>query len=171
MKATDRTIAAALGLTYEGFTGDYSTTNYTSGRMGRMDVDPQIQNWQQNIMVAQVCDGFGRWIAEAIDDVAAIAPADWELNWTPPVRPVVDPTKDFKAAETALRNGLKSKRGQIREFGGDPDAVEREIEEERAWANERDLVFASDAGASATATSDTAPADDADDDKKNGGRT
>lgn len=149
MRVTDRTIAAAMGLTYEALTGDYSTVNYTSGRMGRMDVDPMIRDWQQNLMVAQVCAGFGRWIKEAVADVADVPPTAWELSWTPPVRPVVDPTKDYKANETAMRSGQKSRRQVIRESGNDFEAIESEIAEERAWEDERGVVFTSNAGASA----------------------
>lgn len=148
MKVTDRTIASAMGLTYEGFTGDYSNVNYTSGRMGRMDVDPQIRSWQLNLMVAQVCAGFSRWISEGVEDVTDIRADAYELVWTPPVRPVIDPTKDYKANETAMRSGQKSRRQVVREAGGDPDKLEAEILQERKWANEAGMVFTSDAGAS-----------------------
>jgi len=166
MKVTDRTIAAAMGLTYEGFTGDYSGVNYTSGRMGRMDVDPQIRDWQQNLMIAQVCAGFARWIAEAIADVTDIPASAYEIIWTPPVRPVVDPTKDYKANETAMRSGQKSRRQVVREAGGDPEKVEAEIREERAWATGHSLVFTSDAGASVAGSGRAQEADDDDQDEK-----
>ena len=106
-------IAAGVGLTYEGYTGDYTGVNYSSARMGRMDTDPNVRDWQQNLMIAQVCAGFGRWIQEAIEDVADIPAAAYEIGWTPPVRPVIDPTKDYKANEIAMRSGQKSRRMAI----------------------------------------------------------
>lgn len=160
MNLTDRVIAAGMGITYEALTGDYSKVNYTSGRMGRMDVEPNIRDWQENLMIAQICDREAEWIAEAIEDAADIPRNLWEMVWTPPVRPVVDPTKDYKAAEVAMRSGQKSKRQVIREGGGDPEKTETEIAEERSWANERGLVFSSDAGASAVARSDSSASDD-----------
>jgi len=147
MRVTDRVIAAAMGITYEALTGDYSNVNYTSGRMGRMDVDPNVRDWQTNIMVAQVCAGLGRWIAEAVEDQTGIDRDAWGIKWTPPVRPVVDPTKDHKADETAARTGKKSRRDIIRESGRDPDEVEAEILAERAWEGRHGLVFTSNAGA------------------------
>lgn len=147
MRVTDRVIAAAMGLTYEGLTGDYSQVNYTSGRMGRMDVDPNIRDWQHNLMIPQICAPLAGWIAEGIEDVTGIAASDWEMSWTPPVRPVIDPTKDHKADETAMRAGKKSRRQVIRESGFDPDEVEAEIAAERAFEAATGLVFTSNAGA------------------------
>lgn len=146
MRATDRVIAAAMGVTYEALAGDYSGVNYTSGRMGRMDVDPNIKDWQDNLMIAQICDVFADWIAEAIEDTADIPRDMWEMIWTPPVRPMVDPTKDYKANETAMRSGQKSRRQVIREGGGDPDKVDQEIKEERDWAAANNLNFSGDSG-------------------------
>lgn len=160
MRVTDRTIAGAMGLTYEGFTGDYSSVNYTSGRMGRMDIDPQIRGWQQNLMIAQISAGFGRWISEAIEDQTDIGADDYGLVWTPPTRPLLDPTKDYKAYEIAMRSGQKARRQVIRETGGDPDKVDAEISEERAWARGEGVVFTSDAGASAQGGGAESPAKD-----------
>jgi len=155
MRITDRTIAAGMGITYEALTGDYSNVNYTSGRMGRMDVDPNVRDWQQNLMIAQVCARFAGWIAEGAALAADIPANLYEIGWTPPVRPVIDPTKDYKAGETATRSGQKSRRQLVREQGGDPAKIEAEIAEERAWARSAGLVFTSDAGASATSAGDT----------------
>jgi len=155
MRATDRTIAAAMGITYEAFSGDYSNVNYTSGRMGRMDVDPQIKDWQENLMIARCCAPIGAWIKEGVEDVSDIPGDLYEIGWTPPVRPVVDPTKDYKADETAMRSGRKSRRQVIREGGQDPDAVEAEIIEERKWEKANGVTFTSSASVSPNAGGST----------------
>lgn len=147
MRGTDRTLAAGLGLTYEGFAGDYSGVNFSSARMGRLDTDPNVQRWQRHIMIAQVCDPLAGWIKEAIADVSDIDPAAYELTWTPPRRAMIDPVKEYAAAEHAIRAGLKSRRAVIRETGDDPADVEAEIVEERRWAEDEGAVFSSDAGA------------------------
>lgn len=157
MRVTDRAIAAALGLTYEGFTGDYSNVNYSSARMGRMDTDPVIQHWQRNVLIAQFCDPLAVWIKQAISELTDIAPDAYTLQWTPPRRAVVDPTKDYPAWETARRAGFASRRELIRESGRDPDQVDAEIIAEQAWAREHDIVLSSDAGA--TGPSAAAPGD------------
>lgn len=157
MRVTDRTIAAALGVTYEGFTGDYSQVTYTSGRMGRLDVDPNFLHWQKNLAIAQICEPLGGWLKEAIADVAGIDPASWTLDWTAPRRPVLDPTKDWPAYEDARRAGFMSRRQIIRETGGDPDKVEAEIIEENAWARDNAVVLSSDASNTATPKAPVAP--------------
>lgn len=162
MRVTDRVIAAAMGITYEALTGDYSQVNYTSGRMGRMDVDPNVRDWQNNLMIAQVCEGLGRWIKEAIEDVSDIPADAYDFTWTAPVRPVVDPTRDHKADEIAMRSGKKSRRQVIREAGHDPAAVEKEIQEERAWEAEQNLLFTSNA--SSIKRPDSAPRQENEDD-------
>ncbi|MCG7520854.1 phage portal protein [Ruegeria sp. Ofav3-42] len=154
MRVTDRVIAAGVGLTYEGYTGDYTGVNYSSARMGRMDTDPNVRDWQQNLMIAQICHGIGGWIEEAIDDIADVSPDEYELSWTPPARPVVDPTKDYPANVTAVQSGQKSRRQAIREAGEDPTRVEAEIAEERQWEAENSIVLTSNSGAKAGASSD-----------------
>ena len=155
MNVTDRTIAAAMGITYEALTGDYSKVNYTSGRMARMDVDPNVRDWQQNLLIGKICHGFASWFREGVEDVADIDPDLYEIGWTPPVRPVIDPTKDYKADEVAMRSGQKSRRQTIRERGGDPDKVDTEIQAERSWANQNGLIFSSDAGAQTSQVKET----------------
>lgn len=146
MRVTERVIAAGVGMTYESLSGDYSKTNYTSGRMGRMDVDPNVKDWQENLVIAQICAGLARWTAEAIEDVTSIDAAAWEMVWTAPVRPLIDPARDHKADEVAMRAGKKSRRQVIRESGRDPEDVEREILEERTWEKDNDLTLTSNAG-------------------------
>ncbi|MAY85573.1 MAG: phage portal protein [Pseudooceanicola sp.] len=169
MSATDRTIAAAMGITYEALTGDYSNVNYSSGRMGRMDVDPMVKDWQDNLMIARGCARIGAWVQEAIADVADIDPALYEIGWTPPVRPVVDPTKDYKADETAVSAGQKSRRQVIRERGQDPQAVEAEILEERAWEKEHGVSFGKSGGGTAASEPASDGTPDNDDDEEKGG--
>ncbi|MEC7763378.1 MAG: phage portal protein [Pseudomonadota bacterium] len=144
MRVTDRTIAAALGLTYDQFTGDTSQSNYTSHRAGRMATDPNIKDWQQNLMIAQVCDGFARWIEEGLQDVEGIDPDAYEIRWTPPARPVVDPTKDVNADKAEIEAGLASRREKIRERGKDPKKVEAEIAEERRAARNAGVGYSTD---------------------------
>lgn len=158
MRVTDRVIAAAMGITFEAMTGDYSQVNFASGRMGRMDVDPNVKDWQQNLMIARICMRLAEWTSEGVEDVTGIDASMWEMIHTPPVRPVIDPSKEYKADEIAMRTGQKSRRQTIRERGGDPDKVEAEIVEERKWANDNDVVLSSDArAASPSAVSNDTP--------------
>lgn len=132
MAQTVRTIAAAMGLTYEQLSGDLRRVNYTSHRAGRMATDPNIADWQHNMMIGRVCRGLEVWMAEAVQDVTDIAPTAYRIDWTPPRRPQVDPSKDTKADADEVNAGFASRREKIRERGKQPEKVEAEIREERS---------------------------------------
>lgn len=131
MAQTIRTIAAAMGLTYEQLSGDLRRVNYTSHRAGRMATDPNIADWQRNMMIGRACRGIERWMAEAVQDVTDIAPSAYRIDWTPPRRPQVDPGRDTLADAGEVEAGFASRREKIRERGKDPAKVEAEIVEER----------------------------------------
>lgn len=150
MRGTDRTLAGGLGLTYEEFTGDYSNVNYSSARMGRIDTEPNTERWQSHMMVPMFCDRQAEWFKEAAAFARGIDPDSYDIVWTPPKRPLVDPRLDFAAFEKARRAGFASRRSFIRQTGNDPAAVEAEILEEQKWANENELAFSSDGAVSAT---------------------
>lgn len=143
VRLIDRVIAAGLMLTYESFTGDYSNVNYTSGRMGRMDQDPMVFFWQEELVIARQLARVGTWTKEAIYYQEGIDPSDYRLKWTAPRRPVVDPTKDYPALIKKIAGGLDSRQSVIRAAGGDHHRVQREIEEDRQFETANNLTFTS----------------------------
>ncbi|WP_428516288.1 phage portal protein [Roseovarius sp.] len=144
VKIIDRVIASGLMLTYEGFSGDYSQVNYTSGRMGRMDQDPMIQFWQNELAIARLMGPVTRWFKEALYFKTFIEPDKYRLRWTAPRRPVVDPTKDYPALIRKIRGGLATRADVIREMGQDPERIWNEWSGWAARDDEAGLVFDSD---------------------------
>lgn len=140
----DRVIATGLMLSYESFTGDYSRVNYTSARMGRMDEEPMTQFLQNELVVAKMMAPVTRWFKEAVYFKTFIDPDSYRLQWTPPVRPVVDPTKDYPALAKKVRSGLATRSDVIRQFGGDPDRINNEWRDEARWADQNGLIFDTD---------------------------
>lgn len=140
----DRVIASGLMLTYEGFSGDYSKVNYTSGRMGRMDQDPVIRFWQNELLIARMLMPLAGWFKEAVLLKTGIDPDQYRLNWTAPRRPVVDPTKDYPAITKKVRAGLASRQSAIREMGDDPARVHSEWVDDAKMADRDQLIFDSD---------------------------
>lgn len=141
MRLIDRTIAAGLMISYEGFSGDYSNVNFSSGRMARIDTDPTVTRWQRHLLIDQQMSRIGAWTKEAIAMVRGIDPDSYVIEWTPPQRPMVDPTKEIPALIKQIGAGLQSRRGIIRQQGGDPNAIEQEIDAEANWAADRSLRF------------------------------
>lgn len=132
MREGIRSIATGLGLTYESF-GDLSGVNFSSGRMGRMEMDRFIQVWQQEIMIDQFCRGIERWTLDAWRLVqSAVGQAPDQLEWTAPRRPLIDPTKEVSATVQQVEAGLTSLQRAQRELGHDPDVIARERAEDAA---------------------------------------
>jgi len=134
MREGVRVIATGLGLTYESF-GDLTGVNFSSGRMGRMEMDRFIQVWQQQLIIGQMCSGIARWTLESwrlVQMSQHLPPPPKGLDWTPPRRPLIDPSKEIGAAIDEIDAGLTSRQRKQREMGYDPDVIARERAEDAA---------------------------------------
>jgi lambda family phage portal protein len=124
---TDRQIAAGLGITYEALTGNLTGVNFSSGRMGRMEMDRNVERWQA-LVVAQFCRLVEKWTHEAErlvpDNVSGRG--TWSLDWTPPRRALIDPTKEIPALRTAVDAGFLSRARVQRQLGVNPETVRAE---------------------------------------------
>ena len=122
-----RGVAAGVGVTYEDLTGDYSQTNYSSGRMGRIAHRGDVEDWQWNMLIPQFCHPTWMWMLTAMQlagERVAVAPADWH----PSPMPILEPAMEIKAYAEAVRNGFMTWPQVIRELGYDPREQLAEIE-------------------------------------------
>ncbi|GGO26712.1 phage portal protein [Gemmobacter aquaticus] len=142
-----RAVSADMGLTYEAVTNDFSGVNFSSARMARMEMDRNVSSWQWLMMVPQMMQPIGRWIIEDWAIVNGKNPASVSLDWVPPPRVIVDPTREIPAMADQVRAGFTSRGEIVRRLGYDPERVNEEIVEERAADRVAGLIFDSDAGA------------------------
>lgn len=129
------TIAMGLGITYESFSGDLRGVNFSSGRMGRMEMDRFVQMWQQHLIIGQFCDGVARWFLDVWRMQAAgeqMPDMPSAIEWTAPRRPMIDPSTEIKAAVEEIDAGLTSRSRKQREMGYDPDTITAERAEDAA---------------------------------------
>lgn len=143
-----RSIAVGMGITYESLTGDLAQVNFSSARMGRMDMDRNISAWQRLVMIPQMLQRIGDWIkmAWALQNPARAREINaLRIEWTPPHRIIVDPAREIPALKEAVRSGFQTRRGVQRSFGIDPERILQEQIEEQAEAETHKLVFDSDA--------------------------
>lgn len=121
-----RAVAAAYGITYEMLTGDYTRTNFSSGRMGWIEASRNIDRWRWCMLIPLLCKGVEKWFLEAAGfngyDVRNVS-----FEWTPPRREMIDPTKETKALVEAVQGKIKSWSETVRESGYDPDQVAEEM--------------------------------------------
>lgn len=112
-----------------------------------MEMDRNVSSWQWLMMVPQMMQPIGRWIIEAWQLVNHQSAARVSLDWVPPPRVIVDPTREILAMADQVRAGFASRSEMIRRLGYDPERVAEEISSERKADREAQLVFDSDAGA------------------------
>ena len=121
---TLRRIAAAVGVTYEDLTGDYSQVNFSSARMSRIAHWGNVYDWQWHVLIPQFCDPVWGWAMEAAalgGLVSASKPAPL-AEWTAQPMAMTEPDREARANVTMIRSGQKTLSQVIREQGGDPVA-------------------------------------------------
>lgn len=138
-----RGIAAGLGISYEALTGDYSQVNFSSGRMGRLEMNKNMDHWQWNMMIPRLCvPVWNRWSIAAT--IAGVVRAPVVAEWTPPRREYIDPTKEIPALAQEVRSGFKTLPEAIRESGNDPDATLDEINETNVKLDSLGIILDTD---------------------------
>lgn len=131
-----RRVAAGLGISYEALTGNLSEVNFSSARMGAHEMGRNIDAWQWNLFIPRFCDGVFQWFKDALT-MQGMVTDDITAEWTPPIRTVVDPSKENKALLTAVRAGFMSLPEAIRQQGYDPDLV---LEEQQEYLAKLDVA-------------------------------
>lgn len=144
-----RAVSGDVGITYEALTNDYSNVNFSSARMGRTEMEANVASWQWLMLVPQMMQPIGAWILEAWAMLHRVNRRAVGLDWVPPPRVIVDPTREILAMADQVRAGFVARGEIIRRLGYDPERVQAEIVEERAADRKAGVVFDSDAGADA----------------------
>lgn len=138
-----RGVAAAYGITYEALTGDYSNVNFSSGRMGWIEMGRNINRWQGTIMRGQVLERIARWFFAGAG-LVGVDTTDAYIKWTYPRREMIDPTKEIPAMIKAIRGGLTSLTRTHATLGFDSEEVFDEIEESNKILDKKGLILDSD---------------------------
>lgn len=137
--------AAGYDMTYEALTGDLSNVNYSSGRMGWIEFQRSIEDYQWNMMIPMFCDVVWSWFMDALVVSQTIRDTQRvESTWTPPRRQMIDPSKEVKGMSDEVRNGFKSWSEVVRESGYNPDDVLAELSSDFKKFADNGLVLACD---------------------------
>lgn len=140
-----REVAAGMGITYEALTGDLSGVNFSSARMGRMEMDRNVSSWQWTMLIPQMMQPLARWVLDEYAFTRARPVEGVRIGWVPPARILVDPAREIPPLIKKVRAGFDSRSHVIRSLGFDPERVEEEIAGENRRADDAGLVFDSDA--------------------------
>jgi lambda family phage portal protein len=151
-----RAVAAAMGVTYEQLTGDLTQVNYSSIRAGLLEFRRRVEALQHGVIVHQLCRPLWQaWMEQAVLEGTLTMPGFARggptrrrlylaCKWIPQGWQWVDPEKEFKALQLAIRSGLMSCSEAISSFGYDAEDVDREIAADNARADALGLALDSD---------------------------
>lgn len=123
-------VAAAYDVTYESL-GDLGNVNFSSGRMGWIEVGRGYSRVQNRIIIPHFLNRVFRWVTE-YGQLMRRVPGFASVTWTPPRREMIDPSKEFEGYIVALRGGLTSWQEVARETGWDPALLMAELMKDKA---------------------------------------
>lgn len=118
-----RSIAGAVGLSYEDLSNDYSQVNFSSARMGALVTNALVDIWRDDLLFGILCSDLERWLLDAAE---LMGYARHDIEWTAPAHALIDPARELNATGVALKLGLTSRQAEIRKRGRDPEVVRRE---------------------------------------------
>lgn len=136
-------IAAGIGTTYAALTGDLREVNFSSGRMGWLEMQRNIDAWRKELII----DQFMTPITETFIDEAeliGVPSSEAMAVFTAPKREMIDPTKEVAALKTAVRCGFKTLSSAIKETGEDPDTHFEELARDMKTIDSLKLTLDSD---------------------------
>lgn len=137
--------SVGYGVTYELMTGDLSNVNFSSGRMGWIEFQRNVEGWQEFMLVPQLCTKVFEWFLQAAFIAGKIRTINVVASWTPPRREMIDPYKETKAMIEQVKAGFISWPEALRLLGYDPDMTMEEIVEWMKKVDEKQIKLSSDA--------------------------
>lgn len=133
------TIAAGYGLSYESMTGDLSEVNFSSARMGWLEMQRNFDAWRDGLMIHGFLDPvFADFLWMMRVTGVQVSPGT-KSKHIPPKREMIDPTKEVPATIKKIRAGLSSLSDEISAQGKDPDEVLEQWEKDQAKTEEKGL--------------------------------
>lgn len=156
-----RKVASGVGLSYEVLTGDLSNVNFSSGRMGWIEMHRFISHLQMNVIVPMLLDPVWSWFCDAAIISGKIKNNKVRATWTPPRREMIDPVKETAAIVAMIRGGLISWSKAVMELGNDPEQLLQDITDDFDNFDVSKLMLACDPRYDPTRTNGALPDPDA----------
>jgi lambda family phage portal protein len=143
MKQQLRAIAVGYGITYEALTGDLSGANFSSARMGWLEMSRNVSRWQWNLLVPQLLDPVAKWYCQTAS-VTCSTRTPKRMQWTPPRREMIQPKEDLAFVTEAIKAGLMSLSEAQRSFGFVPSDLLDELAADLKGARDLGLALSID---------------------------
>jgi lambda family phage portal protein len=148
-----RSVAAAIGCSYETVSRDFSQSNYSSSRLSLLEDRETWKTLQDYLIDHLLRPVFERWMAAAVGSGAMplpgydVMPERYEAaKWFPRGWEWVDPAKEVSAYKEAVRCGFKTQADVVAAGGGDLEDLLVALAAERERAQELGLTLDIDPG-------------------------
>lgn len=172
-RASLRNIAAAMGMTYEQLSMDWSQVNYSSARAALLEVWKGYTARKDHFAAQFVAPIYAAWLEEAVDNGTIKLPAGapdfldaksayCAARWIGPGRGWVDPLKEATAAQVRIDTGISTLERETAESQGE-DYIDNLRQQAREMKQRADLKLPP---TPAVAAMNAANADDPEDDSK-----
>lgn len=138
-----RAVAIGMGLSYESLSGDLSEVNFSSARMGWLEMGRNIDVWREDLIIMQMLTRMVTDFKTMLSLTGTDASRE-KATHIPPKREMIDPTKEIPASIDAIRAGLSSRSDEIASLGKDPEDVYKKQQKDNEKADEAGLVLDSD---------------------------
>ena len=117
-------IASALGVTYEMMTGDLRQVNFSSARIGGIDLRRDVEQEQWTDFIPSTLDRMIGWFYDAAVLAGRLPEGqDRSMEWSTPRWEYVNPKEEVDAIILKVASGLGSMPEEIRRAGYDPQSV------------------------------------------------
>lgn len=113
-------VATGMGVSYEVLSGDLSQVNFSSARMGWLEFQRNIKNWQNNLIISQFLEETFKYFTE-LSVLSGMNLAGSTVKYIAPRREMIDPTKETAALVKGIRGGLHNLNDVLLELGKDPE--------------------------------------------------
>lgn len=138
-----RAISAGLGISYETMANDLSQVNFSSARMGWIEMGRNIESWRQHIII----NPFMKKVEKDFIFMCKILGTDASqitFDHVPPKRELIDPTKEIDAMISSVRAGFDSRESALQSLGKDPKRVNEQIKKGNEEDDKQGFVFDTD---------------------------
>lgn len=130
IRTRHRSIAAGARITYEHLTGDYSQSNFASGKLGLLEFQRFITSFQWHHIIPHLDRIYGWFVEAAILCGKIPEGTKVKVEWVPPEFESITRLDDARADLIEMRIGKRSPQEVISKTGRDPMVVLAEID---AW--------------------------------------
>lgn len=136
-------LAAGLGVSYEALTGDMSGVSFSSGKMGRLEFERNIDRWRWHTVIPQGCQRMAAWWLEAAS-LLGYGVNGVSVTHAPPRKEMISPDRETPAQTAAIRSGQTTLTRTLQESGIDLAEFIAERKEEQRLLDEAGIVLDSD---------------------------